>query len=82
MNPDERYCLQIHPGKLAKLKYKCLVGIVGLLEASEGGDHLLLRIIRTIPLNVLTENLLYIFKLYEKYKMKDEYEQSLFDREN
>lgn len=82
MNPEERYCISIHPGNLARLKYKSVIGIVGLLEASDGGDILMLRIIRTIPLNVLTENLLYIFKLYMKYKMKDEYEYSLFNREH
>ena len=54
--------------------------MVGLLEASDHDEHLLLRMIRVIPLKVLTENLLYTYILYEKFKTKDEYDDSLFNR--
>lgn len=62
------------------MKLKCLIAMVGLLEASDDAEHLLLKMIRVIPLKVLTENLLYTYKLYEAFKNKDEYEDSLFNR--
>lgn len=71
LDPDKRYNLTLHAGKLAKLKYKCLITVVALLECNDLGDNFLLRIIRGIPLPVMIENLLYIFMLYEKYKTRD-----------
>lgn len=68
MDPDQHYSLALHPGKLARLKYKCLISIMALLECNDLGDNFLLRIIRSIPLPVMTENLLYVYKLYNKYK--------------
>jgi hypothetical protein len=80
MDPDAHYTLILHPGKLAKLKYKCLIGMVSLLECNDEADNMLLRIVRAIPLKVLTENLSRIFTLYDKYKSKDQYEINLFNR--
>ena len=80
MNPKETLFLAIESKQLAKLKLKCLIAMVGLLEASDHDEHLLLRMIRVIPLKVLTENLLYTYILYEKFKTKDEYDDSLFNR--
>lgn len=41
MNQEETSYILIHPGMLAKLKYKSLVCMVGLLEASDSGDSLM-----------------------------------------
>jgi hypothetical protein len=80
LDPDQHYAIIIHPGKLARLKYKVLISVVALLECNDLGDNFLLRVIRSIPLPVLTENLLHIYQLYDKYKTKDGYEESLFCR--
>ena len=60
-NDSEPYDFEIHPGELARLKYKCLIGIVSLLESNDSADNLILRIIRTIPLKILTDNLARIY---------------------
>lgn len=52
--------------KLARLKLKCLVTLVSLVECCDPGDNLILRIIRAIPLKVLTNNIQRIFSLYQK----------------
>ena len=82
MDPEKHYSLAIHPGKLALLKYKCLTCIMALLEGNDQGDNFLLRIIRGIPLPIMTENLLHLYMIYDKYKSKDEYEIGLFGRYN
>jgi inositol 1,4,5-triphosphate receptor type 3 len=67
------YKIALHPGKLARLKFKCLIGIIGLLECNDETDNLILRIVRSIPLKVMMNNLARVFVLFEKYE-KGEYE--------
>lgn len=73
------YAFTLHPGKLARLKFKCLNTIVSLLECNETQDSLILRIIRAIPLLVLTNNLSRIFTLFQKYQ-GEEYNMDVFNR--
>ncbi len=70
--------LAILPGNLARLKFKCLSTIVSLLECNESSDSLIIRIIRAIPLSVLTSNLSRIYFLFEKYH-KEEYREEIFN---
>ena len=72
------YKLALLPGNLAKLKFKCLNTIVSLLECNESSDSLILRIIRAIPLSVLTNNLSRIYFLFQKYH-KEEYREEIFN---
>lgn len=53
--------MNIHPGKLARIKFKCLNTVISLLECSESQDSLILRIIRVIPIAILTNNLRRIY---------------------
>ena len=73
------YRITLHPSKLARLKYKCLIGIVGLLECNEDSDNLILRIVRSIPLYVMTENLYRVFVLFERFE-EGVYEQKVLNR--
>lgn len=68
----------MHPGKLARLKHKCLITIVSLLECNINSEEFVTKIMRTIPLNVLTNNLARIYELFKRYE-KD-YVDSLFNR--
>lgn len=76
---NEVYRLKLHPGNLARLKYKCLNTIVSLLECSEPQDNEIMRIVRSIPLNVLTQNLSKIYALFKK-KSDGIYKDDLFSR--
>ncbi len=70
----------MYEGRLAKLKYKCLITIVSLLECN---DALINKIVRNIPFSVLTKNLLRIYELYSKNeKGKEGYTDDLFGRWN
>lgn len=57
MDPEKPFIITLHLAKLARLKLKCLVTLVSLVECCDPGDNLILRIIRGIPLKVLTNNL-------------------------
>jgi hypothetical protein len=50
-----------------------------LLECNDSEDSLILRIIRTIPLSVLINNLRRIYSLFLKFQ-KEEYRDELFKR--
>lgn len=67
-DPSQYYLISILPGKLARLKYKCLNTIISLLECNESSDSLIMRILRTIPLKVLTSNLARIYILFKKFE--------------
>jgi len=54
----------LHAGKLARLKHKCLITIVSLLECNIHNREFVTKIMRTIPLTVLTDNLARIYELY------------------
>lgn len=58
LSEDEKVFPQIiHRGKVARLKFRCLITITALLECNDPQDTLILRIIRSVPLTVLTNNL-------------------------
>ena len=76
---SQPYMLNIHPGRLGRLKFKCLNTIISLLECSDTQDNLILWIIRSIPLSVLTNNLRRIYQLFERFE-KEEYREELFKR--
>jgi hypothetical protein len=77
-DPDLPFRIALHPGKLARLKYKSLIGIIGLLECNDETDNLILRIVRSIPLKVMTNNMARVFWLLEKYK-EGEYEEKVLN---
>lgn len=60
----EQKSQSLHAGKLARLKNKCLITIVSLLECNINNEQFVTKIMRTIPLTVLTDNLSRIYELY------------------
>ncbi|EGR33562.1 MIR domain protein [Ichthyophthirius multifiliis] len=68
----------IHLAEIARLKYKCLITVVSLLECNDSRSDFIMRIMRIIPVKVLTENLTKIYQLYQKYT-KDDYNDDLFN---
>lgn len=75
----QKYNLLLRPAKVQRLKNKCLITIVSLLECNDPNDTLIFRIIRMVPLSVLTNNLAYTYDLYKK-EFEDEYNENLFYR--
>ena len=75
----QKYNLLLRPAKVQRLKNKCLITIVSLLECNDPNDTLIFRIIRMIPLSVLTNNLAYTYDLYKK-EFEDEYNENVFER--
>lgn len=55
--------------------------MISLLESNDSADNLILRIIRTIPLKILTDNLARIYFLFLKYE-NNKYDVELFNRAN
>ncbi|KAL4511687.1 hypothetical protein ABPG72_012532 [Tetrahymena utriculariae] len=78
INEEPQDDFPLHLGKLARLKNKCLITIVSLLECNINSKEFVTKIVRSIPLNILTNNLSRIYSLYQKYE-KD-YVQSIFNR--
>ncbi|CAD8076144.1 unnamed protein product [Paramecium sonneborni] len=62
---EKQYRLAIHPGQLARLKFKCLNCLVSLLECCEPQNSDIARLVRVIPLSVLTNNLTRVYKLFK-----------------
>ena len=54
---------------MARLKFKCLITIVSLLEGADNGKNgLISLVVRSLPTDVLTNNLLRIYELFKKYE--------------
>ncbi|CAD8133483.1 unnamed protein product [Paramecium octaurelia] len=79
MDPTKPYNLTLHLAKLARLKLKALISLVSLVECCDLQDNLILRIIRAIPIRVLTNNMSRVYSLFQQY-FKDEYKEELFGR--
>lgn len=47
----------VHNGYIVRIKYKCLITILSLLELSENEPGIYNRIRRTLPVHVLLNNL-------------------------
>ncbi|CAK81773.1 unnamed protein product (macronuclear) [Paramecium tetraurelia] len=62
---EKQYRLAIHPGQLARLKFKCLNCLVSLLECCDPQNSDIARLVRVIPLNVLTNNLTRVYKIFK-----------------
>ena len=58
--------MRIEKWQLARLKNKCLVAILSLLERYKYEEFVLLRIMRTIPISILKSNLSEVFIMYKK----------------
>lgn len=56
----------VHRGYIQRIKYKCLITLLSLLELSEDDPGIVNRIRRTIPLSVLTNNLTDLYDIYKK----------------
>ncbi|KAL4447069.1 hypothetical protein ABPG74_013921 [Tetrahymena malaccensis] len=69
---------QIHLGELARLKYKCLLTIISILECNYSKKDLISKIMRIIPVSVLTKNLTRVYQLYKKHFKKQDYNIYLF----
>lgn len=54
----------LHKGKMGRLKHKCLITIVSLLECNIRSKEFVTKIMRTIPLTLLTDNLARIYYLF------------------
>ncbi|CAK68868.1 unnamed protein product (macronuclear) [Paramecium tetraurelia] len=63
---EKQYRLAIHPGQLARLKFKCLNCLVSLLECCDPQNSDIARLVRVIPLSVLTNNLTRVYKLFKE----------------
>lgn len=70
----------IHLGELARLKYKCLLTILSILEGNDSKKELVSRIMRVIPVSVLTQNLGRIYLLHGRYTLNRDYSYDLFNR--
>ena len=71
------------PGNyIAQLKSKCLVTVVSLLEGNNPSDGIGLRISRSIPLRILTKNMIMIHTLYQKLYKDDDYNEDAFGHDN
>ncbi|CAD8153241.1 unnamed protein product [Paramecium pentaurelia] len=75
---EKQYRISIHPGQLARLKFKCLNCLVSLLECCEPQNSDIARLVRVIPLNVLTNNLTRVYKLFKNFG--GTYNEELFQR--
>lgn len=56
----------IEPWKVERLRYKCLITIMSLIEQVQTKDSVLYRITRAMPLKVLKKNLTRIYSLFKK----------------
>ena len=72
---SQPYNLRIRPAKVARLKHKCLMTIWSLLECNDQIQN----IIRTIPLQILTTNLIRVYQLFSD-EYEDEYRDDVFKR--
>jgi hypothetical protein len=54
---------------LERLKYKCMVLVSSLLELNSD-PNAIKRILRSLPLNVLKKNLIFIYKKHQKMYKK------------
>ena len=70
--------MNLLPHQLAKVKYKCLITLISLLECNDPSLGLSQRIIRAIPISVLTLNLAQVYHKYKKLYKQDEYTNDLF----
>jgi hypothetical protein len=70
--------MNLHRGYLARIKHKCLITILSLLELSDIRHGIATRVKRTIPIHIIVEN---IVNLYEKYRNinQDKYSMQSFE---
>jgi len=62
--------------QLAKLKYKCSITLMSLLEARKNNSNVD-RMMKSIPIEILDRNLIDIYRLF-KIQYKGEYKESIF----
>jgi len=65
MDHEKPYIITLHLAKLARLKLKALIALISLVECCDPADNLILRIVRGIPLKVLTNNLSRLYSLFK-----------------
>jgi glycerophosphoryl diester phosphodiesterase len=70
--------MNLHRGYLARIKHKCLITILSLLELCDSRHGIAIRVKRTIPIHIIVENLI---DLYEKYRNlnQDKYSMQSFE---
>jgi len=66
--------------QIAKLKYKCSITLMSLLEARKDNSNVD-RMMKSIPIEVLNRNLIDIYRLF-KIQYKGEYKESIFQHVN
>ena len=71
--------MDIHRGYIARIKHKCLITIISMLEMTNPEHGLSKRIRRSIPISILENNLV---DIYQKYKThyKDTYYMRYFNK--
>lgn len=58
--------MNIHRGMLARIKHKCLITMLSIMELRETDYAIMNRMRRTIPLNVLADSMTEVYKLFMK----------------
>lgn len=71
--------MNLKKNELSIVKYKCLVTIVSLLESNYQTTGLSEKIMRALPLSILTDNLRKVYQLYKKVYPTDEYKEEIFN---
>ncbi|EGR30656.1 mir domain protein [Ichthyophthirius multifiliis] len=74
-NNENRFQIQLK--NVSIIKYQCLLTILGIIECQNNNIEFIQRIMRIIPIKILTENLIKVYKQYQKYGNND-YNISLF----
>ena len=69
---------KLSPKKISQLKYKVLLTLVSLFESNDASSNLTTRIMRGIPTQILTKNLVEVHELYKKIYDKNQYDDDLF----
>ncbi|KRX02872.1 hypothetical protein PPERSA_04075 [Pseudocohnilembus persalinus] len=69
----------VHRGYIARIKYKCLITLLSLLECSEDDASINNRIIRTFSWQVLLDNITDIYEIY-KFRFQDKYQIEAFNK--
>ena len=65
--------------QLTKVKHKCLITLVSLLEGNNSTLNLSARIMRAIPISVLTDNLIQVYKQYKRLYKNKGYTEAAFN---
>lgn len=71
--------ISINRGFLMRLKYKCSVTLLSLMEMQENNDEIVNRLIRSIPCSVLASEVGKLYAIYKKIYV-DDYSKDAFKR--